>query len=309
MRIGIIIPGHDAAPWIADAIGSVIAQSYTDWSLSIVDDGSTDTTATIARRFLSDGRVMLIRQGRSGVSAARNRGIATRADADALLFLDADDWLAPDALARFAFALRAASAAVAVCGPARFVAEHARPGARAGRVLRCQRGDLLSRLLVRNLFANGGHVLVRAEAVREVGGFRSDLAYGEDWEFFTRIATQGKFARVRGRDPVLFVRRRPNGVYQRKATDPASFAPCMEAIFASKALLARFGASRLAAIRTRTEAENAWVIGRALLAHGRPEGRAWLRRSLAAKPSLGRLVATAVERAVRVQTDMRRKGS
>ncbi len=296
MRIGIVIPGHDAAPWIADAIGSVIAQSHTDWSLSIVDDGSTDATATIAQRFLSDGRVMLIRQDRAGVSAARNRGIAACEGAEALLFLDADDWLAPDALAQFVFALRAASAAVAVCGPARFVAEHARPGARAERGLRCQRGDILSRLLVRNLFANGGHVLVRAEAVRDVGGFRSDLAYGEDWEFFTRIATQGRFSRVPGRHPVLFVRRRPNGAYQRMATDPASFGPCMEAIFASKALLARFGAGRLAAIRARTEAENAWVIGRALLAHGRPEGHVWLQCSLAAKPSLRRLVATAVAR-------------
>jgi len=296
VRIGIVIPGHDAAPWITDAIGSVIVQSYSDWSLTVVDDGSTDATAAIVRRFLSDGRVMLIRQDRAGVSAARNRGIAACEDADALLFLDADDWLAPDALARLALELHAASAAVAVCGPARFVAEHARPGARAGRVLRCQRGDILPRLLVRNLFANGGHVLIRAEAVRETGGFRSDLAYGEDWEFFTRIATQGKFACVRGRDPVLFVRRRPNGVFRRMATDPASFAPCMEAIFASKTLLARFGASRLAAIQARTEAENAWVIGRALLAHDRQEGHAWLRRSLAAKPSLGRLVATAVAR-------------
>ena len=293
MRIGIVIPAHEAAPWIADAIGAVLAQSHADWSLIVVDDGSRDATAAIARRFLVDPRVSLIRQDRGGVSAARNRGLSACAKAEAVLFLDADDWLAPDALARLAHALHAAPDAVAACGPAGFVGEHARPGARTGRVLRCRGGDVLPRLLVRNLFANGGHVLVRASAVGEAGGFRSDLTYGEDWEFFTRIAALGAFAQARGREPVLFVRRRPHGAYLRMATDPASFVPCMEAIFANPALTARFGLRRLATIRRRAEAENQWVIGRALLAHARPEGHAYLRRSLAAKPGAKRFALTA----------------
>ncbi|MEO9191126.1 MAG: glycosyltransferase family A protein [Acetobacteraceae bacterium] len=294
MHIGIVIPTHDAAPWIADAIGSVIAQTYADWSAVVVDDGSTDATAAITDRFLADPRVTLIRLDRGGVSATRNRGIAVCRPAEALLFLDADDWLAPDALARLTRALQADPNAVAACGSAGFVAEQAQPGARPGRVLRCRGGDVLPRLLVRNLFANGGHVLVRTGAVRAAGGFRPDLAYGEDWEFFTRIAALGGFARALGREPVLFVRRRPNGAYLRMATDPASFAPCMKAIFANPALPARFGTRRLTSIRARAEAENAWVIGRALLARGRSEGRAYLRRSLAAKPTFTRVAMAAV---------------
>jgi glycosyltransferase involved in cell wall biosynthesis len=288
VRIGIVIPAHDAAPWIADAIGSVLAQSHADWSAVIVDDGSTDDTAPIASRFLRDARVALIRQERAGVSAARNRGMAACDGAEALLFLDADDWLARDALARLAFALAAAPGAVAACGPAAFVLGDRRTGPS----LRCQQGDILPRLLERNLFANGGHVLIDAAAARGLGGFRADLSYGEDWEFLIRLAACGAFAPASGA-PVLFVRRRAEGAYHGMAGDPASFAPCMEAIFANPALQARFGPVCLGAIRARAEAENLWVIGRALFARDRARARACLRRSLKAKPSLKRLLLTA----------------
>ncbi len=289
MRIGIIIPAYNAAPWIAEAIGSVIRQTHGAWSLAVVDDGSDDATAVIVRPFLSDPRIALITQDRAGVSAARNRGMAACGDAEALLFLDADDWLAPDALARLAHALDATPRAAAAFGPAGFIAEHARPGARAARVLAGRQGDILPWLLERNLFANCGHVLIRAEAMREAGGFRPDLGYGEDWEFLVRVAALGRFARAAGPAPVAYIRRRAGGAYLRQATQAAAFAGCMAAIFDNEALRARLGAARLDCIRAAAEAENQWIMGRALLTHGRhAEGRAALRRSLSAKPSLKR---------------------
>ena len=69
--------------------------------------------------------------------------------------------------------------------------------------------------------------------------------------------------------PSLFVRQRASGAYLRMATDQISFRPCMDAIFGNPALVARFGAARLAAIRRRAEAENCWIIGRELVRHGR----------------------------------------
>lgn len=162
---------------------------------------------------------------------------------------------------------------------------------------RCHRpssGDLLSLVLTRNLFANGGHVLIRAEALSAIGPFRTDIVYGEDWEFWIRLALQGSFAVTIGAAPVLHVRQHDSGAYHRLAADPASFSPCMDAIFGNPALLARFGASCLAAIRHRTEAENAWIIGRELIRHGRArEGRAWLRRSVRGAPSLKRMALLA----------------
>jgi glycosyltransferase involved in cell wall biosynthesis len=274
VRIGVVIAAYNAEPWIADAIASVLRQTHSDWRLVVIDDGSSDGTGATVSTF-ADTRICLVRQPNAGVSAARNRGRLALPAADACLFLDADDWLAPDALCRLATELAASPDAVAAAGAYTFA------GTR--RVRRPLAGDILPNLLVRNLFANGGHVLIRASAV---GSFRTDIAYGEDWEFWVRLALQGPFITAGG-SPVLFVRQHEGGAYGRLASEPSSFNPCMDAIFGNPALPARFGARRLAAIRRRTEAENAWIIGRELIRHGR-DGSGWLLRSLRAAPSAKR---------------------
>jgi hypothetical protein len=211
----------------------------------------------------------------------------------ALLFLDADDWLAPDALSRLAAALDASSGAIAAAGACSFIG--------SGDTLMPPSGDILERLLVRNLFANGGHLLICGTALQEAGGFLPGLAYGEDWEFCIRIALLGPFAATRGPKPVLFVRQHPGGAYQRLASDPAAFVPCMDAIFGNPDLLRRFGPRRLAAIRRRSDAENHWIIGRELIRHDRQsEGKAWLRRSVRAAPTLRRAALLTAAHALRL---------
>jgi hypothetical protein len=205
-----------------------------------------------------------------------------------VLFLDADDWLAPDALSRLAAALAASPGAVAAAGAYTFVGTH--------RVRCSPSGDILERLLVRNLFANGGHLLIRSSAAEEVGGFLPGLGYGEDWEYWIRLALRGPFVAMPG-PPVLFVRQHAAGAYQSRASDPRAFAPCMEAIFGNPALPARIGKRRLAAIRRRTEAENCWIIGRELIRHGQREaGRDWLWQSVRAAPSPARIALLATAR-------------
>jgi hypothetical protein len=92
-RFSVIIPAFNAATTLARAIDSVRAQSWPVHEIIVVDDGSSDDTADVARRF--GDAVRLIRQRNSGVSVARNAGAAA-ATGDWLAFLDADDWYAPD---------------------------------------------------------------------------------------------------------------------------------------------------------------------------------------------------------------------
>ncbi len=307
LRIGLVIPARDAAPWIGATLASVRAQSHAAWQAVVVDDGSADATAAIAAG-TGDARIAVIRAAprgvSAGVSAARNRGLAALFAAPvaapvaaagpvaAVLFLDADDLLAPDALARLAATLAAHPDAVAACGA--WAAVTAAGAPLPGRH-KPAGGDVLARLLCRNLFVNGGQLLIRAEAVRAAGDFRPELTYAEDWEYWLRLARRGCFAPVPGRRPVLFVRRRADGACARASGDPAAFAPALRAGFAATDLKDRFGPARLARLRARMEAENHWVVGRALLRRDRrDEGLAWLRRSVAARPGARRAVLLAL---------------
>lgn len=285
MHIAVIIPAYNAAAYLPDAMASVVAQVHSDWSMVVVDDGSTDATADIATDF-PDRRIRLVCQANAGVSAARNRGLHA-VTADAFLFLDADDWLAPDALMRLAKALDSRPEAIAASGrPARVARDRSIYPMRPP-----PEGDLLERLLVRNLFVNGGHLLIRSQAIRAAGGFREDLCYGEDWEYWTRLAAQGPFAALpEHKAPVLFVRETPGSAYLRMATDPMNFAASLDAIYDNPAVLRRFPPSRLKDLRRRAEAEMAWVIGRELIRHGRlGDGWRWLGRSLRQAPTLKRI--------------------
>ncbi len=284
MRIGIVMPAFDVAPYIADAIRSVLAQTHQSWILTIVDDGSADATAAIAAGF-TDPRIHLIRQPNAGVSAARNRGIVAT-DADAVVFLDADDWLAPDALCVLSAALLATPGAIAAIGSYRRVPN--------GTIHRPRAGDLLEPLLVRNLFANGGHLLIRRQFLEATGPFNANLSYGEDWEYWTRLARLGLFAAATSRTPLLFVRERPGSAYLGMAAHPESFAPCMNAIFSASELMSRFTPAALAQLRRRADAENDWVVGRELIRHGKVAmGRSFLHRSVRAAPSIKRLALLA----------------
>lgn len=293
MRIGVVTPAFNVAGFVGDAIRSVMAQRHTDWCMVVVDDGSTDTTAAIVESF-DHPRLRLIRQGHAGVSAARNRGLAAL-DAEAYLFLDADDCLAPEALGELAATLDASPWATAAVGPYRFAAG----SGPARRVRHPAHGNLLVPLLRRNRFVNGGHVLVCAEAAQAAGPFDTGLRYGEDWEYWVRIALQGEFVAVRTAVPLLHVRQRPDGAYARLAADPAAFRPCMAKIFDNPAVAARVGTDRLAVLRRQAEAEGQWVVGRELIRHGRPaEGLGWLRRAVRLSPSLRRMALLAAAPAV-----------
>ena len=98
-RTLIVVPMYNAASTVARTLDSVCAQTENSWRCVVVDDGSTDDSAEIARSFASrDARFKTVRQDNRGLSGARNTGIAQLAGEEFVLFLDADDEITPDAL-------------------------------------------------------------------------------------------------------------------------------------------------------------------------------------------------------------------
>lgn len=92
MRFSVIIPLYNKAPYVAKAIGSVLAQTHTDYELIIVDDGSKDDSFAVALNAINGHRnCHIYRQKNAGVSVARNIGVAFSCG-DYSCFLDADDW-------------------------------------------------------------------------------------------------------------------------------------------------------------------------------------------------------------------------
>ncbi len=98
--ISIIMPAYNAAKYIEKTINSVQAQTYRDWELLVISDGSTDETVNIVKkRMLSDVRIKCYEQENAGVSAARNTGL-DKATGKYISFLDADDLWEPTILAK-----------------------------------------------------------------------------------------------------------------------------------------------------------------------------------------------------------------
>ncbi|MBQ8294193.1 MAG: glycosyltransferase family 2 protein [Alphaproteobacteria bacterium] len=97
-KISIVLANYNNGIYLDDCLRSVAKQSFTDWECIVVDDGSTDDSKKIIRRWAkTDSRFKPLFQKNSGVSAARNRGIE-RATGEWVAFLDSDDCFAPDAL-------------------------------------------------------------------------------------------------------------------------------------------------------------------------------------------------------------------
>ena len=99
-KISIIMPAYNSGKYISDAIESVLSQTFKDWELIIIDDGSTDITPELARKYaMRDKRIKVVSQQNTGTVTARNNGIMA-ARGKYIFPLDADDKIAPECLRR-----------------------------------------------------------------------------------------------------------------------------------------------------------------------------------------------------------------
>jgi glycosyltransferase involved in cell wall biosynthesis len=179
----------------------VLAQTYPNVEVLVVDDGSTDDTAAIVAQYEAQG-VRYAYQPNAGAAAARNRGLAMTRGA-VVAFCDADDVWMPDKLAVQCAHLRRHPELALVSAHAYACDEALQPQS----VVHAARGDsvdVFEALLVRNVVLNPTCVVARRWALEAVGGF-SDLDRWEDWDTWLRIARHHRVGFVDR--PVAYVRR------------------------------------------------------------------------------------------------------
>ncbi|HEU5321302.1 MAG TPA: glycosyltransferase family A protein, partial [Methylomirabilota bacterium] len=97
--VSVVIPTFNCAPFVAEAVESVRAQTWADLEVVVVDDGSTDDTARVLEPYRQSGAIRYLRQDNRGPSAARNAGIRA-ARGRYVAFLDADDTIPPSSIER-----------------------------------------------------------------------------------------------------------------------------------------------------------------------------------------------------------------
>jgi GT2 family glycosyltransferase len=181
--ITVIIPCYKQAHMLADAVGSVLEQAGEP-EIIVVDDGSPDNVAGVAATF--GERVRYIRQTNAGLSGARNTGIR-EARGQFVVFLDADDWLAPGAIAAHLAAVKPEVAAT--CGGWRDVDPTGRPLGPAEPAPEFL-PDAFTAFIPKNL-APCHCYMIRHAAFDHVGLFDTTLKSHEDWDMWLRIAAAG----------------------------------------------------------------------------------------------------------------------
>ena len=180
--VSVIIPCFNQGQFLADAIDSVLAQTYRSIEIIVVDDGSSDDTAAVAARYPV---VRYVRQQNGGAPLARNRGLAESGGA-LVVFLDADDRLLPEAVVAGVDALRAHPEWAFATGHVLLID---RNGAPAGVPAQSHAaGDQFVALLRSNYIWTPGAVLYQRWALDEAGGFDPAALASADYDLNIRIA-------------------------------------------------------------------------------------------------------------------------
>ncbi|MGH7146336.1 MAG: glycosyltransferase [Nitrospiraceae bacterium] len=202
--VSVIIPTHNCAAFIVDTLKSLEAQTYTNFEIIVVDDGSTDNTGTVLAPYCD--RIRCIHQENRGAAAARNAGIR-QAQGEFLAFLDADDvWFPPKLELQVQAFKSHPEAGLAFAdfldfddsGVTRQSRLNTWPEARAwferhrveGSEIAC--GHMYGELLAAN-WIHASSAIVRRDVLSEVGWFDESLRAGEDLELWLRVAQRYPF--------------------------------------------------------------------------------------------------------------------
>ena len=193
MHFSVIMPLYNKAPYVRKAVESVVGQTYCDWELVVVDDGSTDGSGDVVKA-LADSRIHYLRQENAGVGAARNNGVA-QSTAPWICFLDADDWWEPTFLEEMAGLIERHPYA-GIYGTSYYIVKNGKKKVAPigvdeefteGEINYCH---VYAKTLCMPLTSIS--VCIPREIYYETGGFKHHLKLGEDFDLWIRIALKHK---------------------------------------------------------------------------------------------------------------------
>ncbi len=189
-HVSIVMAAKNYARFIAEAIDSVRAQTFTDWELIIVDDGSSDGTPGVVLSYTNDQRIRYYRADRLGQTRAKNLGIGL-SRARFLAFLDADDAWLPTKLAK-QLALFEAQPTLGVVFCRRNLIDEASQPLEALPSEDPPRGRVLSTIFVQN-FVCFSSAVVRRDVFSQVGRFNPEWDLSIDYDLWLRVAQHHTF--------------------------------------------------------------------------------------------------------------------
>lgn len=187
--VSVVMATYNYGRFLGGAVESVLGQTFGDFELIVVDDGSSDDTAAVLRPYLADPRVRGYRLDHLGQPAAKNVGIRL-ARAPLIAFLDADDLWLPAKLERQLACFQADPSLGLVCARTLWIDETGIPLERKQPTL--YRGNVLDELFVDN-FVCFSSAMVRAKVLHEVGLFDESLPLAIDYDLWLRVAASHRF--------------------------------------------------------------------------------------------------------------------
>lgn len=208
--IDVIIPTYNGLPYLKETVQSVLDQTYKNFELYIIDDGSTDKTKAFVQS-LKDKRVHYHKKKNGGQSTARNVGI-TISHSPFITFLDADDLWYPQKLEKQMAIMKKNPRVGLVYGHQYNIDEN---GIILGNLRIWKRGKIFNDLCGGNFIAGSASmVLIRREVINDVGVFKEDFMIGEDWELWLRIAKKYEIDFVP--EIIAALRQRTDGMQQNR---------------------------------------------------------------------------------------------
>jgi len=191
--VSIIMPAYNAEKFISKSIESVLQQTYQNWELLVVNDGSKDNTSSVVSSF-HDARIKLIEQVNGGVSKARNTGI-TNSTGEFIAFLDSDDlWLKDKLEIQVKYLMKNQNIVLSYGDYLSFIED--RKIIENKQLYPFKIKDLKKRLLVFNFIATLT-VMVKSDVLKATGGFDTELFGPEDWDLWIKISQKGSIGYIK----------------------------------------------------------------------------------------------------------------